>query len=76
MNSDQLLRIVEQFCRKSESEFGEITVTQIPDHKTMYVERLNDDGRVITMTEFKVDGFTYWAGFSTRSQTVFISLAT
>jgi len=74
MNSDQLLKIVEQYSRKSEAGFGEITVTRIPDWKTMFVEQV-DGGRVITMKEYKVDGITYWAGFSTRSQTVFISLA-
>jgi hypothetical protein len=28
------------------------------------------------MTEYKVDGVTYWAGYSLRSQTVYISQAT
>jgi len=74
MNSDQLLKIVELYSRKSEAGFGEITVTRIPDWKTMFVEQV-DGGRVVTMKEYKVDGNTYWAGYSTRSQTVFISLA-
>lgn len=74
MNSDQLLKIVELYNRESEAGFGDITVTRIPDWKTMYVEQV-DGGRVVTMSEFKVDGITYWAGYSTRSQTVFISLA-
>ena len=74
MNSDQLLKIVELYSRKSEVDFGEITVIRIPNWKTMFVEQV-DGGRVITMTEYKVDGKTYWAGFSTRSKTVFISLA-
>jgi hypothetical protein len=75
MNSDQLLKIVEQYSRKSEAGYGEITVTRIPDRKTMFVEHIDEVGRAVMMTEYKVDGATYWAGFSTRSQTVYISLA-
>ena len=74
MNSDELLKIVELYSRKSEAGFGDITVTRIPNWKTMFVEQV-DGGRVVTMTEYKVDGITYWAGFSTRSQTVYISQA-
>ena len=74
MTNDQLLKIVELYSRKSEAGYGEIKVIRIPDWKTMYVEQV-DGGRVVTMTEYKVDGITYWAGFSTRSNTVFISLA-
>ena len=74
MNSDQLLKIVELYSRNSDTDFGEITVTRVPDWKTMYVEQV-DGGRIITLTEYKVDGVTYWAGYSTRTQTVFISLA-
>lgn len=75
MNNDQLLKIVEQYSRKSEAGYGDIKVTRIADRKTMFVEQIDVGGRVVTMTEYKVDGATYWAGFSTRSQTVYISLA-
>lgn len=75
MNSDQLRKIVEQFSRKDGSGYGDITVTRVPDHKTVFVEQIGEDGRAVMMTECKVDGATYWAGFSTRSQTVYISLA-
>ncbi|HCC78569.1 MAG: hypothetical protein A2X25_09640 [Chloroflexi bacterium GWB2_49_20] len=75
MNSDQLLKIVEQYSRKSEAGYGDIKVTRIADRKTMFVENIDEVGRTVMMTEYKVDGATYWAGFSTRSQTVYISLA-
>jgi hypothetical protein len=75
MNNDQLLKIVEQYSRKSEAGYGDIKVTRIADRKTMFVEQIDVGGRVVTMNEYKVDGATYWAGFSTRSQTVYISLA-
>jgi hypothetical protein len=75
MNSNQLLRIVEQHSRKSEAGYGDITVTQVPDQKTVFVEQIDDIGRAILMDKYEVDGATYWAGYSSRSETVYISLA-
>lgn len=75
MTSDQILKIVEQYNHKSEDGYGDIKVTRIQDRKTMFVENIDEVGRTVMMNEFKVDGATYWAGFSTRSQTVYISQA-
>ncbi|HLO17819.1 MAG TPA: hypothetical protein VK206_23515 [Anaerolineales bacterium] len=75
MNSKQLLKIVEQYSRKSEAGYGDITVTRISDQKTMFVEQIEGAGRVVMMDKYQVDGATYWAGYSSRSETVYISLA-
>ena len=75
MNSDQLLKIVEQYGRKSEAGYGDITVTRISDQKTVFVEQIEGAGRVVMMDKYQVDGATYWAGYSSRSETVYISLA-
>jgi hypothetical protein len=75
MTSDQILKIVEQYSHKNEDGYGDIKVTRIQDRKTMFVENIDEVGRTVMMNEFKVDGATYWAGFSTRSQTVYISQA-
>lgn len=75
MNSDQLLKIVEQYSRKTEAGYGDITVTQIPDQKTVFVEQFGGVGRSIMMDKYDVDGATYWAGYSSRTETVYISLA-
>ena len=75
MNSDQLLKIVEKFSRSGKVKYGEYNVIQIANWKSTFVEQTDEVGRVITLKEFKVDGTTYWAGFSTRSHTVYISLA-
>jgi hypothetical protein len=75
MNSDQLLKIVEQYSRKSEAGYGDIKVTRVPDQKTMFVEQVDDVGRAIMLDRFQVNGATYWAGYSSRSETVYISLA-
>jgi hypothetical protein len=73
MDSMQMLSIVEHFCRKTTQEDADIKVTQVADRKTVFVEQIGDTGRSIMMSEYKVDGASYWAGYSSRSQTVFIS---
>jgi hypothetical protein len=75
MNNQQLLKIVERYSRKSESGYGDIKVRRIPDRKTVFVEQVDDVGRSIMMDKYEVDGTTYWAGYSSRSETVYISLA-
>jgi len=75
MNQMEMLKIVEQFSRKADGEEGQVKVTQVADAKTMYVETIGDIGRSIIFNEYKVDGKTYWAGYSSRSNTVFLSQA-
>ena len=38
MNSDQLLKIVQQYSRKSETGYSDIKVTRVADQKTVFVE--------------------------------------
>jgi hypothetical protein len=68
-----IMKIVEQFSRDPEALSGEIKVTRVPDFKTMHIETINEIGRSIIFKEYKVDGKTYWAGYSLRSETVFVS---
>jgi hypothetical protein len=75
MDGMQMLRIVEQYCRKIASTYEDIKITRIADRKTMFVEQTGDSGRAVMLTEYKIDGATCWAGYSSRSQTVYISLA-
>ena len=75
MDSQQMLTIVEQYCRKTPSTYESIKVTRIADRKTMFVEQTGESGQGVMLTECNVDGIICWAGYSTRSQTVFISMA-
>ena len=70
-----MLKIEEHYSRYSDAEDGEIKVMRVPDWKTVFVEKIGEVGRSIIMTEYKVDGKIYWAGYSSRSQTVYVSLA-
>jgi hypothetical protein len=75
MNREQLMKIVEQYCRKSDPVASEIKVVRIPDQKTTFIEQHGESGRSIDLTEHQVDGKTYWAGYSSYSETVYISQA-
>ena len=50
-------------------------VTRVADQKTVFVEQVDGAGRAIMMDKYEVDGATYWAGYSSRSETVYISLS-
>jgi hypothetical protein len=73
MNQMKMQMIVEQFSRNAEVVEGTVKVMRVPDSKTVYVETIGEIGRSIFFNEYKVDGVTYWAGYSTRSDTVFVS---
>jgi hypothetical protein len=75
MNRAELLKIVEHYCQKIEPESNETKVVRIPDQKTIYIEQFGQSGRSIVLSEHKVDGKTYWAGYSSHSDTVYISQA-
>jgi hypothetical protein len=76
MDERQMLRIVEAYYRKPETQFEGIKITRVPNWKTVFVEQIGESGRAVMMNEYKVDGSKCWAGFSSRSQTIFISLTT
>ena len=76
MNEKQLLReTVEQYAQTGREQDGDIKVKRVQDRKTTYVEPNSESGRSIILNEYKAGGKTYWAGFSSRSQTIYISLA-
>jgi hypothetical protein len=75
MDSKQMMAILEQYSRKIALKDDDIKVARVADRKTVFVEQIGDSGRAVMMSEFKVDGTTYWAGYSSRSQTVYVSLA-
>jgi hypothetical protein len=42
----------------------------------VFVEQIDGVGRTVMMDKYQVDGATDWAGYSSRSAMVYISLAT
>jgi len=67
---------VEQYVRTGRIERKDMKVTRVPDQKSTFVEPNVDGidgGRSVVLSEYKVDGKTYWAGYSERSQTIYVS---
>ncbi len=68
-----LSRIVESFIRTGSTDDKQVKVTSLPKGKTSYVEYLGGDGRTIMLEEYRINGKIIWAGYSTRSGTVYLS---
>ena len=75
MNGIRMLKIVEQFSREGHTDDQDVKIIRVPDRKTVFVEQIGEIGRSILFDEYKVDGKIYWAGYSDRSQIVFVSQA-
>jgi hypothetical protein len=73
MDEKSMSNIVEQYSRLGSETVDDIRITRVPDWKSVFIETTGEIGRAIMLSEYKVDGKTYWAGFSTRSQTVYVS---
>lgn len=73
MNQKDMQRMVEEFSRNAGVVEGQVKVVRVQDSKTMHVETIGEVGRSIFFNEYKVDGKIYWAGYSSRSDTLFIS---
>jgi hypothetical protein len=48
-------------------------VTSLPQGKSSYIEQSGEDGRSIMLDEYRVNGSVVWAGYSSRSRTVYLS---
>jgi len=66
-------RVVENFARTGSVTDEQVKVTSLPRGKTSYVEYIGQDGRSIMLDEYRVDGKAIWAGYSSRSGTVYLS---
>jgi hypothetical protein len=78
MPSDEkviIQRVIENFVRTGEARDEQVSVTNLPSGKTSYVEQTGEDGRSVMLDEYRVDGTVIWAGYSSRSETVYLSPA-
>jgi hypothetical protein len=77
MSSDRELtqKMLQLYSQSGCEQDGETKIKRVQDRKTTYIEPNDSGGRTIYMNEFKVEGKTYWAGYSSKTQTVYISLS-
>ena len=77
MNDEKqiILRVVERFVETGIASDEQVNVICIPDNKTTFVESKGEDSRSVMLNEYRVGTRVVWAGFSSRSQTVYLSAA-
>ncbi len=68
-----ILRVLENYVRTGNVSDEQVKVASLPLGKTSYVEHIGEDGRSIMLNEFRVNGRAVWAGYSSRSGTVYLS---
>ena len=68
-----ILRVMEKYIRTGSASDDLVKVICLPVGKTSYVEKIGEDGRIIMLDEFKLDGNVIWASYSSRSDTVYLS---
>lgn len=69
-----ILGAVEYFAQTGNAGDGTVKVTILPDNKTSFVEHSSGDGRSIMLDEYRVDDKIVWAGYSGRTDMVYLSL--
>lgn len=65
-----LQRVVENFALTGNANDEQVTVVSLPNGKSSTIE--ND--RSVMLKEYKVNEKLIWAGYSSRSNTVYLSL--
>lgn len=69
-----LQRVVTNFVRTGTPQDLEVAVVNLPPGKSTHVEQMGEDGRSIMLDEYRVDDRVVWAGYSSRSGTVYLSV--
>lgn len=68
-----LLRVVENFARTGNATDDQVSVVTVPKWKSSTIEKVGNDDRTLMLDEYIVDGKTFRAAYSSRSNTVYIS---
>jgi hypothetical protein len=66
-------RVLENYILTGNGSDDEVKVTCLPMNKTSHIEQTGEDGRIILLEEYKMDGKIIWASYSARSKTVYLS---
>lgn len=73
-NKQTILRVAERYILTGSASDEQVIVTCLPEGKTSFVERVGEDSRTVLLDEYRVKDRVIWAGYSTRSGTVYLSL--
>jgi hypothetical protein len=68
-----ILRVMESYISTGSTTDDQVNVICLPVDKSSYVEKIGEDGRIIMLEEFRLDGKVIRASYSPRSKTVYLS---
>ena len=69
-----LFRVMENYIHTNNATDEQVKVTCLAVDKTSHVEKIGEDGRIIMLEEYRLDGKIIRASYSARSNTVYLSL--
>ncbi len=69
-----LQRVVENFAMLGITTDEQVNVVCVPNGKTSAIENIGGDGRTVMLDEYTVNQKLIRAGYSSRSNTVYLSL--
>ena len=69
-----ILRVVENYFLTGNANDAQVQVKNLPKVSSTYIEQIGEYSRSIMLDELRVGGRTIRAGYSSRSNTVYLSL--
>lgn len=69
-----LQRVVENYALTGSILDEQVTVICVPNGKTSTIEKTGEDGRTVMLDEYTFNNKRIRAGYSSRSNTVYLSL--
>lgn len=69
-----LQRVVENFANNGTTTDEQVTIVCVPNGKTSAIEKIGGEGRTVMLDEYAVNQKLIRAGYSSRSNTVYLSL--
>ena len=69
-----LQRVVENFAHTGNTSDEQVTVTCLPNGKSSTIEKIGGADRSVMLNEYRVNEKLIRAGYSSRSNTVYLSL--
>ena len=68
-----IMRVVEKFVHSGDAGDEAVNVVILPKNKTSCIESDGDSSRTVQLDEYRINNTVIWAGYSSRSKTVYVS---
>ncbi len=71
-----ILRVLENFARTGSVGDKLAKVIRLPNDKTSTLEQVSGEDRTVLLDEYRLDGKVFWAAYSERTGSVYLSAVT